>query len=69
MGNNGEIRKLLTVKEVSELTGWRQATIRQKLWLRQLAFVRLQGRSIRIKSETVEQLIAEGTVPALPNRR
>ena len=69
MGSNGEIRKLLTVREVSELTGWRQATIRQKIWLRKLEYVRLQGRSIRLKSETVERLIAEGTVPALPNRK
>jgi excisionase family DNA binding protein len=60
MNNN----KLLNVEEFAAIVGWKPATIRQKVWRRQIDFVRM-GRSIRFKPETVQKLIERGTVPAL----
>jgi excisionase family DNA binding protein len=56
-----KLQGLLDVDEMSEATGWKKSTIRQKVWLRQIEFVRM-GRCIRFKPETVERLILEGTV-------
>jgi excisionase family DNA binding protein len=56
-------RGLLNVDQVAVLTGWSPKTVRQKVWKREVEFVRM-GRSIRFKPETVEKLIAENTVPA-----
>lgn len=43
---------LLTVDEFAAATGWKASTIRQKVWKREVEFVRM-GRSIRFKPETV----------------
>ena len=59
--------KLLTVDQVAELTGWRPATIRQKVWRRELDYVKL-GRSLRFKEETIKRLIEQSVVPALEPR-
>jgi excisionase family DNA binding protein len=56
-------RGLLTLNQFAELTGWKPSTVRQKVWRRQIDFVRM-GRSIRFRPETLEQLIAEGIVLA-----
>jgi excisionase family DNA binding protein len=56
--------KLLNVEEFATAVGWKAATVRQKVWRRQIDFVRM-GRSIRFKPETVQKLIERGTVPAL----
>ena len=40
----------------------------QKVWLRQIEYVKLNGTNIRFKLSTIQRLIDEGTVPALPNR-
>lgn len=61
------MRKLLTVEEFAAEVGWKPKTVRQKVWRRQVEFVRM-GRSIRFKPETVERLIESGTVPALEQR-
>lgn len=61
------MQKLLTVTEVAARTGWSEKTIRQRVWLRSIEFVRL-GRSIRFKPETIEAMIDESTVPPLPER-
>lgn len=58
------LRKLLTVEEFAEATGMKPKTVLQRVWLRQVEFVRI-GRSIRFKQETAEKLIQSGTVPAL----
>jgi excisionase family DNA binding protein len=58
------LRKLMTVEEFAEATGMKPKTVRQRVWRRQVEFVRV-GRSIRFKPETAERLIAAGTVPAL----
>jgi len=63
-GNSVQAKGLLTVAEFAELTGWRTSTVRQKVWRREIEFVRM-GRCIRFRPETVERLIEEGTVPAL----
>jgi excisionase family DNA binding protein len=60
-------RGLLTVEQFAEAVGWRPATVRQKIWRREIEFVRI-GRSIRFKPETAERLIERGTVPAMEPR-
>jgi excisionase family DNA binding protein len=58
------MRKLLTVEEFANEVGSKPATVRQKVWRREIEFVRM-GRSIRFKRETAEKLIQAGTVPPL----
>jgi len=60
-------KKLLTIKDVAEMTGWKPKTVRMKVWRRELEFVKL-GRSVRFREETINQLIERGTVPALEGR-
>lgn len=55
---------MLTVEEFANEVGWKPKTVRQKIWRRELEYVRI-GRSIRFKPETAEKLIERGTVPAL----
>ena len=55
---------LLNVEEFAEAIGLKPATIRQQVWRRQVEFVRV-GRAIRFKPETVQKIIARGTVPTL----
>lgn len=59
-----EIKRMLTVEEFAAEVGWKPATVRQKVWRREIEFVRV-GRCIRFKRETAEKLIQAGTVPAL----
>jgi len=62
------VRKgLLTVEQFAEAVGLRPATVRQKVWRREIEFVRI-GRAIRFKPETAEKMIDAGTVPALEQR-
>ncbi len=60
-----QVRKgLMTVEQFAEAVGLRPATVRQKVWRREIDFVRI-GRAIRFKPETVQKIIERGTVPAL----
>lgn len=59
--------RLLTVEEVSRLTGWRPATIRQKVWRRELPYVKL-GRSVRFKEDEIGRIIEKSSLPALEPR-
>jgi excisionase family DNA binding protein len=59
--------RLLTVEQVSQLTGWRPATIRQKVWRRELPYVKL-GRSVRFKESEISRLIEGSSIPALEPR-
>lgn len=55
---------LLDVPQFARATGWAEATVRMKVWKREVEFIRM-GRSIRFRPETVRRLIEENTVPAL----
>ena len=60
-----QVRKgLMTVEQFAEAVGLRPATVRQKVWRRELEYVKI-GRSIRFRPETAEKLIEAGIVPAL----
>jgi excisionase family DNA binding protein len=56
--------RLLTVDEVASLTGWKPATIRQKVWRRELPYVKL-GRSVRFRESEISHLIEGSSVPTL----
>lgn len=57
------VRKgLLGVDEFAQLVGQKPSTIRQKIWRREIEFVRI-GRSIRFRPELVDEIIQRGTVP------
>ena len=58
---------LMTVEEFAESVGLKPATVRQKVWRREIEFVRI-GRAIRFKPETAEKMIEAGTVPPLEAR-
>ena len=58
-----QVRKgLMTVEQFAEAVGLRPATVRQKVWRREIEFIRI-GRAIRFRPETAEKLIEAGTVP------
>jgi excisionase family DNA binding protein len=57
-------RGLMTVEQFADAVGLKPATVRQKVWRREIEFVRI-GRSIRFKPETAEKMIEAGTVPPL----
>ena len=59
--------RLLNVEQVSMMTGWKPATIYQKAWRREIAFVKL-GRNLRFKEDTINKLIEESVVPQLEHR-
>ena len=60
-------KRLLTVDEFADLTGQKSKTVRQKIWRRELEYVKI-GRSVRIRAELVDELISRGTVPVLEAR-
>jgi excisionase family DNA binding protein len=55
-------KRLLTVDEFATATGQKPATVRQKIWRRELEHVHI-GRSVRLRAELVDELIERGTVP------
>lgn len=57
--------RLLTAEECSELTGWKISTIRKKILRRELPYVKLGARSVRIPIEAIENLIERGYRPAI----
>jgi hypothetical protein len=61
---SGRGRGLLDVPEFAEAIGKKPASVRQMVWRRQVEYVRV-GRSIRFKPETVDEIIQNGTVPAV----
>ena len=58
-------KRLLTVDEFSTATGLKPKTVRQKIWRRDLEYVKI-GRNVRLRSELVDELIERGTVPTRP---
>ena len=65
--DRGMNQQLMTVKEFAEVVGWKPSTVRQKIWRRELTYVKV-GRSVRLKPETAQRLIESGTVPALERK-
>ena len=59
---------LLTVEQFAEQIGWKPSTVRQKVWRRELEYVKI-GRSVRFKPETVQKIIERSTVPAFEERQ
>ncbi len=57
----------MTVEQFAEAVGLKPATVRQKIWRREITFVRI-GRAVRFRPETAEELIQAGTVPARESR-
>jgi excisionase family DNA binding protein len=62
-GGKERIMRLLNVTEAADRLGLSTATVRAWIWKREIEVVRL-GRSVRIKEETLEDLIERGTTPA-----
>jgi len=62
------MRKLLSIKEASELLALKPATIRAWLLRRKLPRVNC-GRAVRIPVEAIEKFIVENTIPAKEERR
>jgi excisionase family DNA binding protein len=57
-------RNLLSIPEFAGELGVTEACIRTWIQKRQIAIVKI-GRLVRIKRETIQELIERGTVPAL----
>ena len=55
--------KLLTVKEAAQRLGLRESTIRKRILLRQIAYVKPGARAVRIPIEELERIIASGFRP------
>jgi excisionase family DNA binding protein len=56
--------KLLTVMQAADRLGLRPATIRSWIWARRIQYVKL-GRSVRLREDTIDEIIEAGTIPAL----
>ena len=52
--------KLLTVREVAERLGLKESTIRKRILLRQIAYVKPGLRAVRIPVEELERILAAG---------
>jgi excisionase family DNA binding protein len=58
--------KLLTVREVAERLGLKESTIRKRILLRQIAYVKPGLRAVRIPVEELERILAAGFRPVIP---
>jgi excisionase family DNA binding protein len=57
--------KLLTVREVADRLGLKESTIRKRILLRQIAYVKPGLRAVRIPIEELERILAAGFRPAV----
>jgi excisionase family DNA binding protein len=55
--------KLLTIEQGAERLGLKPATIRFWIWMRKIDHVKV-GRAVRLRDDTIQELIRRGTVPA-----
>ena len=60
-------QKLKTIAAAASELGLAPITLRTWISKRKISCVRL-GRSLRIQQSEIEKLIAQGTIPALPER-
>jgi excisionase family DNA binding protein len=57
--------KLLTVREVAERLGLKESTIRKRILLRQIAYVKPGLRAVRIPVEELERILTAGFRPVI----
>ena len=55
--------KLLTIEQGAERLGLKPATVRFWVWMKKIPYVKL-GRAVRLREDTIQDLIQQGTVPA-----
>lgn len=55
--------RLLTISQASERLGLKPATMRFWIWTRKIEHVKVGG-AVRIRQETIDRIIEQGTVPA-----
>jgi len=55
--------RLLTVAEAAGKLGLKTATMRFWIWTRKIESVRV-GRAVRLREDTIDQIIERGTIPA-----
>jgi excisionase family DNA binding protein len=56
-------RSLLTTEEFAAALGLSPKTVRQWTFARKIPFVRVGGKAIRFRPETVTEIIEKGEVP------
>jgi len=61
------MNRLLTVKQVSETTGWRESTVRAKILRRAIPYYKL-GRSVRVSESDLLEMLERARVPAREQR-
>ena len=61
---SGTNKRLLTVEEFAMAIGKRPQTVRQKIWRREIPFLRI-GRSVRFTQEMVDKILEGSLVPAI----
>jgi excisionase family DNA binding protein len=62
-----QLMELLTVQDVARITGWKESSVRQKCWRKELPYYKL-NRSVRFKYDDIIRMIEEASVPALESR-
>ncbi len=58
-----KVEKLLTIEDLSEITGWSPGTISGKVSRRQIPFTRLGARTVRFRPADLAKLLTP--VPAV----
>ena len=58
--------KLLTVREAANRLGLKESTLRKRILLRQIAYVKPGVRAVRIPIEELERILVVGFRPAMP---
>ena len=59
--------RMLTIPLAAEQLGLKPATVRDWIYQRKIAFVKV-GRAVRISEDTIRALIERGTIPAKRER-
>ena len=58
--------QLITIREAANRLGLKESTIRKYILKRQIAYVKLSVRAVRIPIEELERILAAGLRPAIP---
>jgi excisionase family DNA binding protein len=65
MALNKSVKGLRTLPEAAERLGVSVKCLRGWIYRRQIPYVKVGGRAVRVAEDTIEQIITRGTVPAL----